>query len=360
MPASWTFDLCDVNGIPLTEGGLNLATGASLNFQLCAPTIVQFTLPLSSADAATIASTSETDYYVKAYRLPAGGNPLLDKSLRFYGSVWVDEVQGRNGGDVLVVTALDQLALLSKRFTLAQFAPTDQGTLLKTMVDTSNTTDGETGILTSASYITASTSIDLDARTNKPSILSLVQQFSGQLDGCEAWLVPIELASGKISQLWASPRRGSAQTAVFSYGATTEANCSGMTRVRDKNLMVNDVEGYADALTSSKTNATSINAYRRLVEYISMTGETAQTVLDNRAQGRLDDRGTKAAVAKYTCAPGPSAPPIFDTWDIGDTVNLEFSQGSVEWQVAQRVYAATVRVKPGGAEQLASVDLRAA
>lgn len=346
MPASWTLGLVDVNGNPLTEGGLTLASKAVTTLQPSTPMMIQALLPISSDEAAAIAGDTETDAYVVGYRTPAGGG-IEQRRLRFYGSVWVDEVQGAEG--VVMLTALDQMAMLAKRFTNAQFAPADLGNLLMQMVDTTNSVDGETGILTDALNITPSSTIDLDLRTNTPTIMSVAQQFAGQLDGCETWVEPIDLASGKMCELFVAPRRGGASDAVFGFGTGTEDNCTDMSRTRDKMLIENDVYGYADGLvTSNKFDATSVAALRRLVGYTAFTGETEQTVLDARTQGRLADRSSRAKIAEYRATPASNAPALFDDYDIGDDVTLHFHKGAIEWQVRQRAMMAKLELRPGG------------
>lgn len=345
MPASWTFDLVDVNGVPLTDGGFHTYNDLLMTFQRGAPAVLTCTIPLTHHTAQTIASSNEADYYLKGYWQPEGGT-AADRILKLYAPVWVDEVVGQNGADVVSIVAADPMIILGKRFTSAQFTPQDLGAIAKSMVDTTNTTDGETGIQTSASYVTTSSSTDLDLRENKPSILSLLEQFDGQLDGATTWIVPQELSGGKIGQLWVAPRRGGETTAIFAYGPGTLANCSAMRRSRDKGKIENTIVAYSDTLTTTKTDATSVAALRNLVAYYSATGETSSTQLGALAQGRLDARGTKASVAEYACTPTQAAPELFTEFDIDDDVCLHFRKG-LEFYVQQRVVSATIRVKDG-------------
>lgn len=361
MPATWLADLVDVNGRPLTEGGLTLASAGVLTEQSgAAPKMFQCLVPLDAEQAEVLGGDDEIDAYVKLYRTIEGGN-VTDRILKFYGSVWVDEIQGAAG--VLMLTALDQLAVLAKRYTDAQFPPTDLGEMLKQMVDTTNSTDGDTGIRTNGANITASSSIDTDLRSNRPTVLSMADQFSGLLDGCETWLEPIELDDGKIGDLHVAPRRGTTSAAVFGFGPGTDDNCSDMGRTRDKMNVENDAHGYSDVLTSNRYDATSIAALRRLVGYTSFTGETSQDALDARTQGRLGQRSTRGRVAEYRAALASNAPVLYDDYNIGDDVTLQFRKGRIAWDVQQRAVMAKVKLVPsanGLIEQPDSVEFRGA
>lgn len=351
--AVWNFSLVDINGNNITNGELPLAFGRSITYQLNAPTILQFQLPLTSDDASAVTIGSS---FIKAYRTPVGGT----KTLVFYGPAWVDEIQTGSGSgvDSILVTAMDPLIYLSRRYTTAAYTATDQGTILKNIIDTTNTSDGETGIRTSSGNITASTSVDFDKTTEKPTVLDVVQQFSDQLDGCETWVSPIEYAGGKISDLYIAPKRGSIKDGVvFGYGDATVANCTSMGRTRNADKMVNDHTGFTDLYSSTKTNTTSINSYRRLVLDQSYTNEKSKTLLANRVQGYLSKHDTPDDVAEYTITTGPRAPKLFDSFTIGDTVWLDFNKG-ISFQVQQRVYACTVDIDDQGLETYSSIELR--
>jgi len=355
MPASWTLALVDSIGRPLTEGGL-LAHAQDVRIlrQRTGAQIVSMLLPATSPDA--IAILGAQDPYIKAYRTLEGGT-IDDRTLRFYGSVWVDELTSDGDVDMLLVTAIDQLAILDKRYTAGQFVPTDLGLLIKSMIDTTNTNDGDTGIETNVGRITASSSLDMDLRTIRPTIGSIIQQFSSMLDGVETWLVPIELAGTKHSQLYVAPRRGQNRTnIVFGYGQGSINNCR-LSRVRDKSLVENDARGYSETLSATRTNPTSIAALGRLVGYTSFTGVTTQAVMNARTQGRLDQRSTRDKVAAYSARPTRSAPIPFDEFDVGDTVKLDYRRG-VEWIATARVDTITIVVNRAGEEILDAITFR--
>ncbi len=358
MGAVWNFGLVDSAGTKIGDG-LDEAKGIKLGFQRVGPAICQCWLPLTSTDAQLLAGDS-VDAYVKGYRQPEGGG-VDDRVLRFYGPVWVDEVVGEDSVDQLVITALDPLVYLTKRYTNAQYAVQDMGTTLKAMVDTSNSTDGDTGIRTDSGLVTASATADFDLRTNFPTIDAMRTQMSDMLDGPDSWITPTEYAAGKIGDLYIAPSRGGLNTEpVFGYGNGTAANCRSMGRVRDKSKIENDSRAFSETLTGNKLDATSIAAIKRMVGYTSMTGETSQATMDARAQGRIDQLSSRAKVAEYRAKPSDDAPQLFDDFDIADIVRLVFRKG-VSWDVQQRVESAVLSISDvNRMEQLEAIEFRPA
>lgn len=354
----WHFDVVDVVGNKLTMGGLTLATNVSLVFQLIKPNTFACLLPLSAPEAQQIMTTIDAggEAYIKGYRTPPDGT-VDDRVLRFYGSVMVDEIVGQNGVDQLSIVAVEPLEILDQRFATLNYAASDLGAMLMSMIDTTNSVDGETGIRTSGGNIVASSTLDFDARQNKPSISSVADQFAGQGDGVEIWTLPTELAAGKICDFYASPMKGTTTTVVFGYGVDTESNCSAMSRARDKSKVSNTVNGFSDNVSSVKTNATSIAAIRNRVAYSSFTGTTSQGVIDAQTQGEIDLSSTVPLVAEYTCSPLAIAPRLFDDFQIGDTVYLHFKKG-VEFGVNQRVMSAAFDVSTAGVERPSGLAFR--
>ena len=352
MSATWVFDLVDAIGRSVTGGGLYNATDITLTFQsLAQPSSLQMRLPVDSQDAALILNNPNTRYFVKAYRTRSGG-VVGDRVLRFYGSVEVDEISGRD----VVITAVDPMVVLAARFTSAVYASQDVGTTIKAIVDATNTTDGETGVQTSSAYITASISQPFDASQNTPSIASVVQEIAQQQDGPDAWIVPQEYAAGKIGKLYVSASRGAASSAVFGYGNGTNGNCRSMGRVIDRTKVANDIRGTGENVAASaQTDATSINALGRRVEYVQFVGEKSATVVASKARGRLNRRSKPATIAEYTVEPDYGAPVIFDDYNIGDTVTLDYRNGAVSWTAKPRVVSATVTVNNAGHEQPAQI-----
>lgn len=349
--ASWVFDLVDANGTGLTDGGIIDAKAASVTVQRGLPRMAQIALPLTGYAASVIAQETFQPY-LRGWRTGSDG----ERVLRFYGPVWVDEAQGSGGFDLMMVTALDPQILLGKRFSEAEFVATDAGTIIKTMVDTTNSSDGETGIRTDPGNVTASTSIDYDARGNKPSIQSVIEQLQNQVDGVECWVEPIEYAAGKIGDLYAAPIRGGSDLDVsFGYGAGTSGNCTQMSRVRNKDVMENDSNAYTDTLAARSTDATSIAAFRAMLGFTSYTSEVDQANLNNLASGRIERFSNMARIAEYKCTPSSRAPALWDDFNIGDSVWLDFRKG-VEFRVRKRVVSAKIDIADNGVEKLGQIE----
>ncbi len=276
--------------------------------------------------------------YLLVYRDNADGT----REIVLNGPVWHDEING----NIVKAMACSGDIILGKRFTAAQYSPTDLGALLKNFVDTTNSTDGDTGIETNSANITATSSIDVDLRSSPPTIASMQEQFSSQLDGCLSWVVAKEFASGKFCDFYAGPRRGTDQSddVTFSYGDEVESNCSDMGRVRDKAKMVNVANGYSDTLTSQRTDSASITAFRQLIEYVSFTAEDSQDAINARTQGLIDSASQLVRLAEYSCVPNLDAPRLFDDVDMGSDVTLYYRQGFVEFEAVKRITSYSVSV----------------
>ncbi len=352
MPASWVFDLVDRAGRSVTSGGLTLARDITISFQgESNPNSLQLTLPVDCAEAAIILQNPDALYYVKAYRTPNNGS-ILDRRLRFYGSIEVDEVQGSD----LILTAVDPLGLLASRYALSTIATQDAGTTIRQLVNTSNSGDGETGIQTSAAWVTPSVSLPFDGAQSAPSILGLMQEYAGTLDGPDCWVEPIEYASGKIGRLYISPSRGVDSGAVFGYGYGTVANTRSMGRVIDRSKIANDIRASGESVTAAnQTDATSISALGRRVEYVQYTGEVNASVVQNNARGRLNHRSRPLFIAEYSVDPDYGCPELFDDFNIGDTVTLDYRNRRVRWIAKPRVVSATITVNNAGREQPADL-----
>lgn len=350
----WHFVLADVAGTTLAD--INLASSRQVSYQLNGASSCSFQLPLTSSNAAVVNPGSS---YIKAYRTSAVTGL---KTLQFYGPVWVAEEQGGgagNGVDQLKVTAYDPLIYLGKRFTTATYAatPTDQGAILKALVDTTNSAN-ETGIRTNAANIVASTTASPDWSTSKVDLLQIMQQFGDAFGGVDTALIPIELTGGKTCDLYVYNRRGGAKAnAIFGYGSATVNNCFGMNRVRSMETVANDVLGFSDTVSSNVVNTTSINSYRRLYADISLTEVTDPTVMANRTKGYLDTHDTPTSVQQLTINAGNAAPRLFDDFNIGDTVRVEFSKG-IAFDTSQRVWGCTVQIDDNGVETAATLDTR--
>lgn len=352
MPASWVFDMVDRAGRSVTTGGITLASDITCTFQgLGNSNSVQLSMPVDCAESALILNNPDNQYYVKGYRTPSAGT-ILDRRLRFYGQIEVDELVN----DELSIIAIDPLETLTTRYTTATITSQDVGTTIRQLVNTTNSIDGETGIQTDPSWVSLSVSQAFDGSQNAPSVATVITEFANQLDGPETWIEPIEYTAGKIGRLYVSASRGVNSGVVFGYGEGTVGNCAGMGRVIDRRKIVNDIRPTGDAIIgTSQVDATSVAAIGRRVERIAYTGDTVVSSINRKARGRLNRRSRASNIAEYKCEPDYGAPSLFDDFNIGDIVTLDYRNSRVRWIATPRVVSATVRVNNVGREQPADI-----
>ena len=353
--ARWFFDLVDANGNPLTEAGLVDARGRSLTFQLGAPAICSFVVPLTS-DVSAVLGNDTYQPYVKAYREATDGS----RELKFYGPTWVDEIQGTGSGDGMMVTALDPSVYLSKRYVdfAAPYTATNvnPGTVLYNLIANTNSFDGDTGILATLANFGGGTNVNFDEGANKPTISSIVDRYRQMDSGCDFWVEAMEYDGGKIATAMSAAYRGNVvRRATFSYGNGSGANCTAMSRVRNKDNMENEANGNSGLTTVVGEYPTSVAAFRRMVGYTSYTDELDTATLTARNTGRLYERHSPTRVAEYRCTPTSRAPRLFDDYDIGDIVWLDFRKGWT-FKVQQRVASAKIDISDNGLEALGSIE----
>jgi len=349
----WTLFIVDSAGTGL--GVVPYAYELNITYQLNNPDMAQFKVPVTSSIADSIEPGST---YLKAYRRGVGETT---STLRFYGPVWIVEESGTNSGvDMVTVTAMGIHNYLTKRFTTAQYTSfTDQGTIIKGIIDTTNSTDGETGIRTSVVSTTVGITRKVDYSDAKLPISEVISQFGDASDGCDTWITPIELSSGKMGDLNCAAVRGEFQAgAIFGYGEKTTANCTTMSRVRTMELVANDVTGYSDNLATQWIDTSSVANYRRLMADVSFTETITSEILDYRTRGYLDLHVTPDAVAEVSMIGGPRAPKLFTDFDIGDFVPVYYQKADIVFYSVNRVYGATIAINEGGVEQFASLETR--
>jgi hypothetical protein len=353
---TWQFWLVDAANNTLAD--LGLLAGVSVSYQRVGASVLQGSIPLTSDAAGAL---PDGGAYLKAYRTPAGGPPDEDRVLRFCGPVEADEIDGSNGTDSLLLTAYSPDAILENRFTAATYASaTQRGTILKEIIDTANA-DDDTGIRTSTSNLETTNTTTINLTDSKPSIASLIAQFGEALDGCDVEFRPIEYASGKIADLVVYNRRGDwNEGVVFGYGPGTAANCTSMKRTRNRRALENVVQGISPTIDIESTDATSVATYGKRYGVVSLATETSQDEASAIALGRLAARSTAGALADYTATTSAQgAPRLWDDFDLGDIVTLDFRKG-LEFNVLQKVEGVTIAIDANGVESMSSLTFRSA
>jgi hypothetical protein len=303
--------------------------------------------------AAALITPGET--LVQAWRTNADGV----RSIKHHGIVW-DVSTDYASGDMTVVVA-DPWARLAARYTSADFTSTDQGTIIKTLVDSCNSAD-DTGIETDADYIEATTSRDRTYSDGRTVVSDAILSFTQILDGIDVELVPIAYTAGKFARLYVYDRQGSTTPqAVFGIGPGTVANLSGLSRSRSMEAVATVVNAYGEGgIVSTKTDATQLAALGLYTRDDTYSEVLQTTTLAEHAQETLDNYKTPSETVNAT--PGVNAPMLWDDFDIGDNVSVEaaFVDQDNErhaFTTTARVEAATVEYASDRTERLSSITL---
>lgn len=285
---------------------------------------------------------------VRMYRT----NPAGTKELRWHGPLWsVSEMLGDGAAAVEVVVA-DPWARLARRYTTAAYTSTDQGQIIKGLIDTANT-DDDTGVDTAAGSIETTVSRDRTWSDQRTPVAEAIWTFTDLLDPVDVYLEPQEYAAGKIAALHVEARRGSTTpTAVFGYGAGTVANVAAITRTRDLEQAATRVVAFGEGgLSAQVEDATQLAAIGLYVRDDSYSGVVNSTTLQDHAQEKLDRFKTAQRVLEVTPLQvdnrGAGVPMLWDDFGIGDVVAFEAAAGSVAFTDEARVEACTVTVQAG-------------
>jgi hypothetical protein len=328
-----------------------------------APTPVGFDVSVQHNVATTMALALHADDPAAA--LPIPGSTLVQawrtgadgvKRVRFAGIVWGVEEQLGAGERAVNVVAVCPWAILDRRYTTAAYAATDQGAIIKDLVDDANT-DRNTYIRTDADLVEATITRDRSWSDNRTPVSDAILSFTELLDSVDIYLSPIEYANGKIAELYVVERRGSVDpVAVFGVGVGTVDNCLTIARSRSmEGVGTRVVATGAGGLTVTVNDATQQSALGLLVEDRSFGSVVMSSTLTAHAQEVLDH--VKRADVAVAATPNYNAPMLWDDFDIGDVVDVQAAYQSVAFIERARVFAASVTVDEAGNEYLASVEL---
>jgi hypothetical protein len=353
VSAAWDIYLSDLNGTLKARAPQQFTL--ELAQQRNGPRTLQ--LDLNHLDpAAALITPGET--LVQAWRTDPDGV----RSIKHHGIAWSVDTN-YSTGDLTILVA-DPWARLSARFTSADFTSVDQGTIIKTLVDSCNSTD-DTGIETSASYIEATTTRDRTYSDGRTVVSEAILSLTQVLDGIDVELVPIAYTSGKFARLYVYDRQGSTTPqAVLGIGPGTVANLASLSRSRSMEAVATLVNAYGEGgIVSSKTDATQLAALGLYVRDDTYSEVLHVATLGEHAQETLDVHKTPSETV--TAAPGQNAPMLWDDFDIGDNVSVEaaFIDQDNErhaFTTTARVEAATVEYGSDRAERLSSITLEGA
>lgn len=347
----WEIVLADRNGTDLTF--LTLGGDRKLTRQDRGASVLELQVPLTSEQASLIEAGTTR---IKAYRLPPDPDGDDEKVLRFNGIVWVTDEQANDDGvSYMKVVAVDPYgSTLAKRFTSANAGTVDQGTLLKTLVDSANSVS-DTFVQTDAANVVASIARTIDWSLARKSLAEAFAEIAGAFDGTDWELRPIDNGA-KIADLHVfGGRRGSIRDeVVFGYGEGTVANCTAFARTSNMDKLATWIQGDGQGGAYFQwTNPTKVTEFGRYERYTSYSDVANVTHLSNLVYKDLVDSYDPVPIIGFTA--GPDAPRMFDDWDIGDTVRVQGRHGSISVDTAARIIGATVTIDNNGVEQMASI-----
>jgi hypothetical protein len=354
MTIPWEIEISDAAGTRISEGVTDPIApqiteqrrgGGSLTFGISAQHAVA---GLIDPDAGQLASL---------YRV----NPDTDtKELRWHGPIWAaDETLG--GGGIVQVTVADVWARLDRRFTSAAYTATDQGQIVKGLIDTANA-DGETGIDTSSGTVETTVARDRSWEDARSTLAEAILAFTDLLDPVDVYFTPIAYASGKIAELQVLERRGSTTPqAVFGYGTGTVANLQSLTRGRTLEGIGTRVVSFGEGgLSVTLEDATQLAALGLYVRDETHSGVTVSQTLQDHGRESLDH--FKTASRTLSISPidvgnrDAGVPMLWDDFEIGDVVAVQAIEGSVSFTEEARVESCTVGVV-GGVETVLSIEV---
>jgi hypothetical protein len=338
----WQLVAASSSGVNLTL--LPLASDMSVTYQLGGASVCEFSVPLTAPDAELVRRGTTR---VKAYR---------DGALRFHGIVWTVEKEASESGVAMMkVVAVDAYGTtLARRFSTAAYASTDQGTILKQLVDDANGIS-TTFVRTSSALVTASIPRSVDWALTRKSIADAFSEISSALDGTDWHLRPVDDGQTIAELVVYGGRRGSTRNeVVFGYGAATVANCSAMRETGSMDDIGTWLQGDGQGGAYWQwTNAAKVAEYGRYERYSSYTDVTSSAHLSGLVYNELVRSFDPQPLVGFTA--GVSAPRMFDEWDLGDTVRVHGARGALQVNTQARILGATLAVDANGVELASSI-----
>jgi len=349
---TWELVLADETGANTSL--LTLASERQVTYQLNGATVIECSLPLTS-DAAALITPGRSR--IKAYRRGVDDDT---STLRAYGTIWtMEESAGDSGIGMARIVAVDPYGTtLARRHNSTNHGAIDQGTLIKTIIDTANATSA-TFVATDSANITASSSVTIDWTLTPKPIAEAMSDVANAQDGSDWQLSPVDSGEDMADLIVYGGQRGSTQDdAVFGYGAGTVANCTAFKRTYDMEKLATWVHGDGQGGAWFEwTNDTQSAAYGRHEAYIALSDVTAAAQLSALTYRELVTRYPPLPVIGFTA--GLRAPRIFDVWNIGDTVRAQARYGTMTVDERVRVIGATIAIDDNGVESIAQIVTQA-
>ena len=313
--------LCGPTGEPLP--GAHVARGRRLTFSRNGE--AEAILTLSLHDEACIRLFEALGNGIPQLRVYRNGTLV-------FSGLWTPmNGQSQTGQETNVnLVFRDAFSILRNRLTDATvtYTATDAGAIAKALIDTTNSTHGDTTILTNSSWV--ETTKARDRTYEHKNIAEAIVELTEVLDGFDWYPVYLDPRdnAGKTMEFHVVASMGDDQDdARFEYGDGTLSNCVGYSF--STGLPINRARAIGDAATSEKADTTSEAIYGTYMEQVSATDVTETATLDDKAQDAL--RPSPAHVTDFMPDPTLAPQPWDDFW-IGDTVRWNVDDGAMQQQ----------------------------
>lgn len=234
------------------------------------------------------------------------------------------------------------------RFTAANvvFVATDAGQIAKSLIDTTNSVDGPTGLATTG---TIEVTKSRDRTYQFANVGEAVTNLTNVLDGFDMYEAFVDDQGATLAALNIVAAQGQLRDATrFEYGADTLSNVRSLTRTTQPPINVAQVLG-ANGLVSTQPDAASITKYGVWMTQASASDVSEQATLDDKAKALLRPNPVKTINFVPDFGLGNCPRPWDDFW-LGDTVHFFARRGALSEDVQVRVNGVTVTIDDNGFE----------
>lgn len=326
MP-EYAFALCDMAGVEIAD----VRAPVTPTFTRNQPPSVEVTLQIEDDVASKINATLPNGFpRLKAWWRDEPG----DTGVLILNAPWAPHQEDAQDFDetsgTMQAAFRGPFWLLEGRDTSATFTAEDAGQLAWSLIDTSNTTEGPTGIRIG----TIAATINRDQAYANVQVAQAITDLAAMDGGFDFEVSPVDegLTCGAFN-VYGRQGTDLSDSVVFEYGPGTIGNVR--SAHRETTPPVNRVLSLgANGLTSDQQDAGSIARYGTFKIIDQATDVTDQASLDARARSLL--RPDMVQVVSFVPDPDLAPQPIRDFW-LGDTVTFRARHGSFIADLTPRI-----------------------
>jgi hypothetical protein len=356
--AAWRVTLTDKSYRPIREvfGFYDFAYQAGLSKL----STTSFKVPLRNE---AVNDLGMAEGYIKAYR---------NNVLRYVGPIITTEESVDSSSQTLTVTSADVGWYLSRRLagksgtgTVWESA-TNVALIAKSLIDTTNTSDGETGLSTAAYTQDSGSARTYKAGPYRP-VLECVAELGSTLDGFDWRILPVENwnnggnTGNKIGAIQMLPVIGSPQpNAVFEYG-TGRNNILSYTKLRSRETQANRVyhlgSDPATAVVGTHADDASLVANWKRLEDVAQAEMVDADMRLDLVKEHVNVRRLPRDLVRLTPVIDPEAsgrvPLPFDDYNLGDTIQARMVyDGYIRFAGSLRVFGFSCTQNADGFERV--------